>query len=182
MLIIPVIAIILGISILVALLLLVKKAWWRAATKSAKIFTVGWAVLGSGLGIYLLIFGIDIFFWDIDWLPLGLIRSIAVLLLGSGLIITVFSACGLIADMAAKKGRNWAAFFWLSALVSPLIMWIVAATIAPLSQGTPETTRQSASSSASLEEKIAQLTNLKEQGVLTEAEFASKKKDLLDKF
>lgn len=33
---------------------------------------------------------------------------------------------GLIAYRAMQKGKSWDAFFWLSALVSPLIMWIIA--------------------------------------------------------
>lgn len=32
----------------------------------------------------------------------------------------------LIAYRAYEKGKSWGAFFWLSALVSPLIMWIIA--------------------------------------------------------
>ncbi len=32
----------------------------------------------------------------------------------------------LIANRALQKGKSWNAFFWLSALVSPLIMWIIA--------------------------------------------------------
>ncbi len=32
----------------------------------------------------------------------------------------------LIAYRAMQKGKSWDAFFWLSALVSPLIMWIIA--------------------------------------------------------
>jgi len=43
-----------------------------------------------------------------------------------------FSLAHLIAKTARQKGRSYAAFFWLSILVSPVIMGIIVATMAPI--------------------------------------------------
>jgi hypothetical protein len=43
----------------------------------------------------------------------------------------------LIANAAQRKGRSWAAFFWLSLIAGWLIMAIVVAAIAPISLNTP---------------------------------------------
>ncbi|MFM1954642.1 MAG: hypothetical protein RL118_833 [Actinomycetota bacterium] len=45
----------------------------------------------------------------------------------SAVFVTLFVWIpALIANRALAKGKSWDAFFWLSALVSPLIMWIIA--------------------------------------------------------
>jgi hypothetical protein len=46
------------------------------------------------------------------------------------IILSLFAILGaLIADRAFLKGRNWGAFFWLSMLFSPLIMFVIVSTI-----------------------------------------------------
>lgn len=92
--------------------------------------------------------------------------------------------CALIADMARSKGRNWAAFFWLSILFSPLIMWIIAATISPLpgsSQFIPAPPDSTTSEFLDPANEIKKLGELREQGLITKGEFESKKKELLDR-
>lgn len=49
------------------------------------------------------------------------------------LLFAVFSGIGIgVASAAARKGRNFQTFFWLSLALSPLVMGIIAAVIAPL--------------------------------------------------
>ena len=49
-------------------------------------------------------------------------------------ILPLFGLLGaLIADKAKSKGRSWNSFFWLSILVSPLVMFIIVSAI----QGNP---------------------------------------------
>lgn len=101
-----------------------------------------------------------------------------------GFLIILLGVNTLIADLAVSKGRNWQAFFWLSVLFSPLIMWIIAATISPLpgssayvAPSTPLTTTKS----SDVAQEIEKLGSLRSQGLITKAEFDSKKKDLLDR-
>jgi hypothetical protein len=61
-----------------------------------------------------------------------------ILLIVSILALTMNVLIGiLIANAAQRKGRSWAAFFWLSLVAGWLIMAIVVAAIAPLSPNTP---------------------------------------------
>ena len=53
-----------------------------------------------------------------------------VLILIPIIILSLFAILGaLIADRAFSKGRSWSAFFWLSMLFSPLIMFVIVSTI-----------------------------------------------------
>ena len=46
------------------------------------------------------------------------------------IILSLFAILGaMIADRAVSKGRSWSAFFWLSMLFSPLIMFVIVSTI-----------------------------------------------------
>jgi hypothetical protein len=46
------------------------------------------------------------------------------------IILSIFAILGaVIADRAVSKGRSWSAFFWLSMLFSPLIMFVIVSTI-----------------------------------------------------
>ena len=47
-----------------------------------------------------------------------------------GILILYVFVCWKIGEAAAKKNRNANSFFWLSVLVSPLIMGIIVAVIA----------------------------------------------------
>ena len=53
-----------------------------------------------------------------------------VLILIPIIILSLFAILGaLIADRAFSKGRSWSAFFWLSMLFSPLIMFVIVSTM-----------------------------------------------------
>jgi hypothetical protein len=67
----------------------------------------------------------------------GVVGILAVPLYGGGFLI--FSILGFfvlwggfIGEAAQRKGRSFWAFFWLSVLVSPIIMGIIVAAISPL--------------------------------------------------
>ena len=46
------------------------------------------------------------------------------------IMLSLFAILGsMIADRAFSKGRSWSAFFWLSMLFSPLIMFVIVSTI-----------------------------------------------------
>lgn len=102
----------------------------------------------------------------------------------ASLLVLYFSLFGLIADMAARKGRSWQAFFWLSLLVTPIVMLIIAASVSPLPGSVayvaPVST-PSNSGSPDVAKEIEKLGSLKEQGLITKAEFEAKKKELLDR-
>ena len=98
-----------------------------------------------------------------------------------GILLVIFSLAGLIADMAQSKGRSWAAFFWLSILLSPLIMWIVAASVSPLPGSREYVSPGVAPDAPDTTEQIKKLSDLQKDGILTKAEFEAKKKDLLDR-
>lgn len=109
------------------------------------------------------------------------IASVALVAGAVGLIIAIFALAGLIADMAESKGRSWAAFFWLSILLSPLIMWIVAASVSPLPGSRGYVSPGVAPDAVDSAEQIKKLSDLQKAGILTKAEFEAKKKDLLDR-
>lgn len=110
--------------------------------------------------------------------PFGLIGAYI------GFFILLLGINSLIADLAKSKGRSWAAFFWLSILFSPLIMWIIAATVSPLPGSAAYLAPVVATSnpgSPDIAKEIEKLGSLKVQGLITEAEFEAKKKELLDR-
>lgn len=101
-----------------------------------------------------------------------------------GFFILLLGINSLIADLAKSKGRSWAAFFWLSILFSPLIMWIIAATVSPLPGSAAylaPVVATSNSGSPDIAKEIEKLGSLKEKGLITKAEFEAKKKELLDR-
>jgi hypothetical protein len=60
----------------------------------------------------------------------GIIGFEARLILILIIILSLFAILGaVIADRAVSKGRSWSAFFWLSLLFSPLIMFIIVSTM-----------------------------------------------------
>lgn len=98
-------------------------------------------------------------------------------------VLIVFFLIGLIgaaiANKAEKAGRSWLAFFWLSALVSPIIMGIIAVTLKPSDQLDSPITGASNRSEPILEEKLAELESLKNRGVISGEEFEQARKKAL---
>jgi hypothetical protein len=95
------------------------------------------------------------------------------------LIGCLFALIGLvIADIAERKGRSWDAFFWLSVLVSPILMWIIVATIKSDKQ---VVSHQAATSpvEVTVTSKLQELQNLLDSKLITEEEFEIKRKELL---
>jgi Na+/H+ antiporter NhaC len=87
-----------------------------------------------------------------------------------------------IATEAESKGRSYNSFFWLSMLLSPLVMWVVSSTISPLS-GSAKVSESvdKRNTSIDVSDQIKKLSALKDEGILTKAEFEAKKRDLLDR-
>jgi hypothetical protein len=91
----------------------------------------------------------------------------------------------LIANMARNRGRSWAAFFFLSVFFTPVLMWIIAATISPL-PGSPKYQAHgidlgSTNSNGDVAGQIEKLAGLLQSGHLTTEEFETKKKELLSR-
>jgi hypothetical protein len=88
-----------------------------------------------------------------------------------------------IATLAERKGRSWPLFFWLSALISPLIMIIIAAAIStqpnPQSSSVTPLGESEAKHVTSVPSQIQELGLLRDAGLLTDEEFSSKKTELL---
>ena len=98
-------------------------------------------------------------------------------------ILSLWGAIGcVIADSAASKGRSWQAFFWLTILCSPILMAIIAASVSPL-PGSAAYVGPSATGTKPLDstDQLRKLADLRDQGILTKAEFELKKKELLDR-
>ena len=85
-----------------------------------------------------------------------------------------------IANKAQKAGRSWAAFFWLSAVVCPIIMGIIAVTLKPLSERSSGENLSTPSLSSSIEAKLLELHSLKEKGVISDQDYEEAKKKALD--
>ena len=105
------------------------------------------------------------------WLPTVLV---IVLIAGGSALLS-----WAIANKAEKAGRSWAAFFWLSALVSPIIMGIIAVTLKPLDSPASQADLPSGNTERGLEPKLEELHALKEKGILTDEEFEKAKKKAL---
>lgn len=84
-----------------------------------------------------------------------------------------------IGNIAEQKGRSFDAFFILSIIFSPLIMGIIAVSLAPINKGQSSTLASPASSDVA--EQIKKLSDLMDQGILTKEEFEAKKQQLLDR-
>ena len=92
-------------------------------------------------------------------------------------LVGVFFWASAIAAQAQNKGRSFNAFFWLSFLVSPIIMQIIVATIQPLDSTTAIPSR----SKDSLAE-IAKLKELMDAGAINQVEFEQQKEKLLKSY
>jgi hypothetical protein len=155
-----------------------------ARTKSQKIAINTLVVLGVTILISILL---SVLFGQGNTDPIfasQLFNTFAVIIIAEVLVLylTLF---GFIADMAAKKGRSWAAFFWLSLLVTPLIMLIIAASISPIPGSvayvTPEGKNPADKDQLDETVQLRKLAELRDSGILTKAEFEAKKKELLDR-
>jgi hypothetical protein len=134
-------------------------------------FSGAQVALFIGLGVFVITILIGLIALQVVFLYLSVI----------GLGIVIFALAGLVADMAESKGRSWAAFFWLSILLSPLIMWIVAASVSPFPGSPTFISTGVGPDSIDPADQIKKLSDLQKEGIITKAEFASKKKDLLDR-
>ncbi len=101
-----------------------------------------------------------------------------------GLFLVYIWVASAIANMAERKGRSWPLFFWLAFLVSWVIMLIIAAAISPLDTAPGERTQPAAppaGNAADPTEQMRNLQKLRAEGLITEAEFAEKRKQLLER-
>lgn len=150
---------------------------WKAWTPALRFTVVGLSLmfLSSIHYLYLWI-SISIFYqtWPIIPYYFGYVYQFVGFILGLLTISLAFSI--LIADTAKRKGRSWAAFFWLSVLVSPVIMGIIVASLGQPSDRGPGESREPAKSEQSLESKLMELQNLKDKGLLSDNEFNEAKK------
>ena len=90
----------------------------------------------------------------------------------------------LIANVASEKGRSWVAFFVLSFFLSPIIIGIVVAAIAPLPgssryRSVEVTAGGQNNRTDSVADQIEKLGSLLEKGLITQDEFDEKKRALL---
>ena len=93
-----------------------------------------------------------------------------------GLLLLSLSLSTLIADTAKRKGRSWAAFFWLSVLVSPVIMGIIVASLGQRSELDFPESGKPTKDERSLESRLMELQELKDKGLLSDNEFNEAKK------
>lgn len=138
-------------------------------SKSSKLYSFFGAIVACGVIGYGL--GLVIFVGAAENPAFAPMLAAALMLVGG-----IFALIGyLIANAAERKGRSWATFFWLSILVSPLLMGIIIAVL-PSQNGTASNSNQIDPS-----QQLERLSELKKQGVLTQSEFDAKKKELLDR-
>ena len=131
----------------------------------------------GGIGVFVLGLILFIAGYVYSIFPIGGPAGVIMTLTG-GLALTLGLAV-LIANVASLKGRSWVAFYWLSVLVSPVIMGIIAATLKPLDSSQSVSSAGSLQVDSNLESKLIELQNLREKGMLSEAEFNEAKKKTL---
>ena len=90
-------------------------------------------------------------------------------------IVGVFFWASAIAAQAENKGRSFTAFFWLSFLLSPILMQIIVASLSDSSASAA-----TIPNSESATKKLADLKSLLDSGAITQDEFDEKKKKLLE--
>lgn len=82
----------------------------------------------------------------------------------------------VVANTTEEKGRSWLAFFWLSALVSPVITGIIAVSLKPLDPPIPPSNTSGSDTEAGLESRLGELHALKEKGLISQEEFEKARK------
>ena len=130
------------------------------------------AIAVTGLAFLLGLVMLDSFFFgDESFLIVVSIFGVFI-----GLFFSILASA--VADKAEEAGRSWTSFFWLSLLISPLITWLIAATLKPA--GASESVSASTKSRGdSLEEKLTELQSLKDKGILSQGEFDEAKRKAL---
>lgn len=83
----------------------------------------------------------------------------------------------LVANKAERAGRSWTGFFWLSLVISPLITGLIA--IALKDEDFSEGKNAVELGKQSLESKLLEIQSLLDKGLISEADFEAKKKDVL---
>ena len=104
---------------------------------------------------------------------------VAAVIIGASLGYFFATFAAAVASKAEEAGRGWVSFFWLSLLISPLITWLIAATLKPLSSSQSPPASDPSDGGRTLEEKLTELQNLKEKGILSDDEFDKAKKKAL---
>lgn len=105
-------------------------------------------------------------------------------IMGFAMGAIVFGLSHAVASQAVLKGRKYDQFFLLSVLISPLICFLIVASMSsPNSVAeSVKTNKPNMDSDLGVAEKIEALSQMKEKGLISEAEFLAKKADLLSKF
>lgn len=83
----------------------------------------------------------------------------------------------LVANKAERAGRSWTGFFWLSLVISPLITGLIA--IALKDEDFSEGKNAVELGKQTLESKLFEIQSLLDKGLISEADFEAKKKDVL---
>lgn len=125
----------------------------------------------------------SLFFASLGWSLSGYFTSDFNVLSLFALVATTFALLSeAIARVAEEKGRSYRAFLLLSLVVSPIIMGIVTAAISPTPGSkryiTPLATDGDLDSTTGFGQ-IEKLGALAAQGLITQAEFEAKKKEIL---
>lgn len=117
------------------------------------------------------------------WVGLYGLSDAAEIFLTIFLSVVLLIVAAIVANVAHKKARSWAAFFWLSILINPLLVGLIVAIIPAATPTqvapTPVAPDQGAVSQEDLLEKLERLGQLRDKGVITEADFETKKAELL---
>lgn len=93
----------------------------------------------------------------------------------------VFGMCHAVAAQAVLKGRKYDQFFLLSLLISPVICFLIVASMSsPNSVAGDVKSNKQTASELGVVAKIEALTEMKEKGLISEAEFLAKKSELLN--
>ena len=115
--------------------------------------------------------------WNSSW-SLWDTAGVALLtLLVLGLVSLYSRLASVIGNRAERSGRSWLAFYLVSYFVSPLITGLVA--IALKDEALSEGKNTKESGNQSLESKLLEIQTLRDKGLISEADFEAKKKNIL---
>lgn len=95
-----------------------------------------------------------------------------------GLVFGIIASA--IGEIAESKGRSYNAFFGLSMLISPIITGLIVSALAPVSKVDSKQAKTVAPDN-DIASQIGKLNELRQIGALSDAEFDTKKKQLLDR-
>jgi hypothetical protein len=111
--------------------------------------------------------------WSLEEISIFALLTLPVL----GLVLLSSRLASVIGDRAERSGRSWLAFYVVSYFVSPLITGLFAIALKDEALSGGKTNQESGSQS--LESKLVEIQNLREKGLISEADFEAKKKDVL---